>query len=381
MARTGPNQDINDPTTILEVNKFYYDKSVDFGDLKAISDSQDPDATGPPVTTVDIPLKLANGSTSLLDGSIVTDEFTADDPNLSVSVINTYIDLAERFRNYWELLRQSIVSLADFATTTTTAIPAIPSSPVSGQAGFTSGALSSIQYDYSAGVFEVDYPDTPTWSGHRPTDYNQNTYPQLLNELNNLEASVNTSSSVEVDEVYQWTNWFIESQGIPFAITRQINVSDTLSNLFTVDAVEIPNFSSTENLIVDLTADASYNRTVASGALIIVTEQVTSQSFVAMSGHNFSIGSLDFVEENITNYNSPGVTSVLVTTLNASHTREIIVPPNTSAYIRVFATVWGDIESSIGGAMDGTSSVSISYPGLSKSRGPTLASISWPTIS
>jgi len=206
MVRVGPNQDINDPTTILEVGKAFYDKSVDFGILNAVSNTQNPNATGTPIPTVIIPLKLENGSIYNLCCSRITNEFTVDEPNLNRSVINTYIDLAERFRNYWLTMRTILNDLNDYSDFDYTIVSphASGSNEYWGYVTGVSGSFGGKSHTAEFLTFATTMPDVPVWSGLGPVDYNYNTYPQLLNIINEINGSFTYSYLDNINEIYYW---------------------------------------------------------------------------------------------------------------------------------------------------------------------------------
>lgn len=206
MARVGPNQDINDPTTILEVGKAFYNKSVNFGTLNAVSTTQNPTATGIPTPTIIIPLKLENGSTHDLYCSRITDEFTVDEPNLGRSVINTYIDLAERFRNYWLTMRTILNNLNDYLDLDydTVSPHATGSNEYWGYVTGVSGSFGGKSHTEESLIFTTTIPDIPAWSGYGPVNYNYNTYPQLLNVINEIDGSFLYRYLENINEIYYW---------------------------------------------------------------------------------------------------------------------------------------------------------------------------------
>ena len=362
MARVGPNQDINDPTTILEVGKHFYDKSVSIGILRAVSDTQNPYASGSPTPTIIIPLKIIDGSTYDLQCSRITDTFTVDELKLSQSVINTYINLAERFREYWELVRLNILSLTDFGTVDPTPVDAIPSTGT-GDPHYTSGSLGGTHYEVMSTSFDTDVIDIPVGSGCGLTDYNYHTYPQLLNALSQLSASQNTAY-YSVDEIYYWLKIQEETPDIPPHGNSRIMAYDSFPQ---VGAIQIPNFSHTTNKIVTLTGSASYNRTAnlpAPHFYTVYQESVRTKSEVAIDNHDTDFSALSFITQEEQDNIPPGLywwnfsVSIAV-----NHNREIVIPPNKSAFIIFFAQVYAEIGQFVGvpGSlqMNGTSLIEI----------------------
>ena len=197
MARIGPNQDINDPETIINLAYLYQQMSDAKGDFLAQSNAQNPNAEGSPIVNVSIPFKILDGSTELLFGSdiLVDDgEFVYDTDLVSTATIVTYVDLAERFRDYWSTLNNVLGQLADFDFLQEEDIDpegpftvTIPTSQL-----YTRGTQGGTSHDHTSYSHSPTEPvETPEWDGVGPTDYNQLTYPQLLSAL----ADVGTTRS------------------------------------------------------------------------------------------------------------------------------------------------------------------------------------------
>ena len=102
--RVGPNQDINNPETLIALAYVFQRQSDDAGDLLAQYNAQNPDITsGPTIIDVSIPFIKTDGSTQLLHGDSIEpsgDTFSYNTNLVSNSTIVTYVDLAERFRDY-----------------------------------------------------------------------------------------------------------------------------------------------------------------------------------------------------------------------------------------------------------------------------------------
>jgi len=191
--RSGPNQDINDPTSLIELSYVFQQTSDSFGDFLRISDTQNlDDFDGDPIVNVSIPLLLEDGSTSEYFASGITtsgEVFIYDTSLWATALIITHINLPERFRDYWAEINNTINQLNNFVSSTD--IP--PEGPVIADLGDgrirTHGSLGG--EDFDLGIFDPTSPyDTPSWSGSGPVNYNSGTYPQLLNEITNLNISL-----------------------------------------------------------------------------------------------------------------------------------------------------------------------------------------------
>ncbi len=388
MARTGPNQDINDPTTIVDLAYQYQQSSDEFGILLAKSNTENPDASGLPIVNVSIPFKMVNGSTQFILGSSIDFDsgYIYDTALVSNATILTYIDLAERFREYWELLRSSLLLLNNFETLDESSVDEIPPTGMPGSlTGYTSGSLGGTQFELETTSFSVDVIDTPTWFGYGPTNYNQNTYPQLLSELDQLQGSANSVSQL-IDEVYYWVDVKQETTLHPITLNTLIVAGNIFARVspsvaFT-EAIQIPNFSDTESKTVNLTGSTSYVRTASStnpsDIFTSVDEGISIESRVAIDEHNTDLSSLSPVVESDSDeivsgfYAPPDSVSISV-----SHDREIIIPPNKSAFIIFISQCRGELTiSPKPGSMTGTSSITITTDDFTKNRS-TSASISF----
>ena len=187
MARVGPNQDINDANTLIELLLAYQTKSELIGNLLAQYLEEDITAEGPPIVNISIPRKLFDGSTQLLEGSDAK-LFNQDEISnaLSNSVLVTYVDLAERFRDYFEIFRETLLSISDTENTTEEILPSVPGEePFPGSYPTTLlGSEGGIETQIQTINFTISAPDIPAWSGSGPTNYNSGTYPQLF-QINN----------------------------------------------------------------------------------------------------------------------------------------------------------------------------------------------------
>ncbi len=358
MARVGPNQDINDPTTILEVGKFFYDKSVDFGILKAISDTENPSASGSPIPTVTIPLKLMDGSTYSLDCSRITDNFTIDEPKLGESVLNTYIDLAERFREYWSTMSNTLSSLNDFFDYSSISVsPHVSGSQTRfGYLTGVSGSFGGRNYTTDSVTFYISVPDIPSWSGYGPINYNYQTYPQLLNTINDTIGSSAYIHEEDIDAVYYWKRTYG---------TRRTTSPAGLFNMYAASAfdaqrdspfvgdigptrlklIEIPNVSESDMIInVKATADY-YGESLVGDATRSEFVQVRIVSGIGNFNGSGSVelDSTIYQEVHLDIFSG-------IRTINLSINEDIVIPPHKSAFITMdsivqsnLATVYGPL--------------------------------------
>ncbi len=355
MARIGPNQDINDPTTILEVGKLFYDKSVDFGILQAISDTGDPDSTGPPVIPITIPLKLEDGSIYDLDSSRITPEFTVDESRLRQSVLNTYIDLAELFRDYWSTLKDSLINLSDYhdvssSVITPVASGSIPPTPP-GFETHASGSFGGISYDIDSILFSTDYPDTPIWSGHTPTNYNHNTYPQLLNVMNDLSGSFVDNSIDPVEEIYWWDRFFGAKQSFGAsapALATVFRLHDRFQlpsgPLSSRDFLQVVNPSDTDDKIINISLTADYSG-FCGDVFASRSESVSLTILSSINDYN------SFSSDNTTSvFDSQSFEGSFSGTrnINLSISKEVTIPPNKSVFIRTLGRILTTTPTNVG---------------------------------
>ncbi len=198
MTRSGPNQDVNDPATIIDLAYQYQQDSDDKGNLLAQSNAQNPNVSGTAIIDISIPFKKTDGSTELLQGSSIDydEEYTYDSDLVADSTIVTYVDLAERFRDYWETLNNVLNQLNDYDYLQENDID--PTGPFTtvfpGSIIRTHGSLTGIAYEQdSYSHSPAASLSTPAWTGIGPTNYNQLTYPQLLSTLPPIEVQRNVS--------------------------------------------------------------------------------------------------------------------------------------------------------------------------------------------
>ena len=217
MSRVGPNQDINDPTTIIDLAYQYQQDSEDKGNLLAQFNAQDPSVSGSPIVNISIPFKKIDGSTELLEGSDISYDgsYSYDTSLVANSTLVTYVSLAERFRVYWETLNDVLDQLGDYDYSQESGVnPEGPyEAPRSGFSHFVGsyGGITFAETSYSH--LPSSKLDTPTWSGSGPINYNQNTYPQLLHELNGVSGQRSLT-----EETWDTIYWYYKNiADSPFA--------------------------------------------------------------------------------------------------------------------------------------------------------------------
>ncbi len=265
MARVGPNQDINDPTTIIQLAFEYQRVSDSFGVFLAISTEEDIDATGPPIIDISIPFRKLDGSIELLhatDIEKVSGKFIYDENLVSNAVINTYIFLAERFRDYWETLNSILSQINDWDTTNTSEID--PEGPivVSIFGGtLTHGSLGGTLYNKQSVFYSPSDPlPTPTWTGVGPTNYNHITYPQLLSEL----PGINQTGDVDSWETIYWYSQFVDNTGSQRSAESQFGKTE---DFFSIDKQYVQffndeSFSIFVSLSIDMSATFTTNSSI-----------------------------------------------------------------------------------------------------------------------
>lgn len=202
MTRIGPNQDINDPTSIIKLTKCFQTQSDLIGQFIAQSQMENPFFSGgSPITDVSIPFKRRNGTTTLINGSgIELDDYgnyIYDYAIVSDSILVTYIDLAERFRIYWTELNDALDQLDDFNYRQSIEDFSpyesepywLPAQPSGDGYWVMDGSLGGASYSGWLVHYYPDKQSEPIWSGNGPINYNEFTYPQLEQELTRISAS------------------------------------------------------------------------------------------------------------------------------------------------------------------------------------------------
>ncbi len=214
MARVGPNQDINDGTTLEDLRKVAEETSVWANDHdEANSAITSIKATGIRVSPVNdrlIPistlLQKQDGSSLAIDGFTTSGTFVQSNlDEYEDAVINTYIDQAERFRGYYDSL---VASARSWSPRSNGSISAITFSgvPIGVESGsLNEGAITTninyTQKDGYVGIIQSRIPSSIDWSGSGPVNYNSGTYTQLINEFTSLARTLSFSDSTKYADV------------------------------------------------------------------------------------------------------------------------------------------------------------------------------------
>jgi hypothetical protein len=209
-TRTGPNQDINDPTRIDDLRDAADSAAVMVGDT-------DPDGGPSPAITIQTPIRKEDGTTETYDR---TDPISYE--TWIETVINTYINLPERFRDYYSQMKDIIdgwagstsdvdyyfegYGLIDLETWSPTSC-LLTHKPTWYTIYFTmNGTYKNWRYtsaytkpspntwtNIKASLsWDIDPPEVsiPEWSGNGPTNYNYGTFPQLITAFSDLEDTI-----------------------------------------------------------------------------------------------------------------------------------------------------------------------------------------------
>ncbi len=333
MARVGPNQDINDANVLIELLLAYQTKSELIGNLLAQYLSEDINAEGPPIADISIPRKLFDGSTQLLEGSDAK-LFSQDEISnaLSNSVLVTYVDLAERFRDYFEVFRDTLLSISDTENRTEEIIPSVPGEePFPGSYPTTLlGSEGGIETQIQTIHFTISAPNIPVWSGSGPTNYNSGTYPQL-SKINDATNGGSEQSDETTREEYTWRT--IEG-------ARRLTGGDfTMFTQCRYATIEIPNFDNFPR-IVQITANATSSRTADEVPVGLHIANEFAQISLIYGIGNFGespvpVDEIIFIED--PNSHNGGIHVPLELNLSASLDESIEIPPNKSLFFGVAA--------------------------------------------
>jgi hypothetical protein len=328
MARVGPNQDINDPTTIIDLLYQYQQQSNSMGNRLAQSNTQNPGATGSSIINVSIPFKRTDGSTQLLYGSDISydDGYIYDTDLVEDSIIVTYVNLAERFRDYWETLNNVLDQLNSFYILQETNMD--PEGPTTINFGNyitrTHGSLGGTSYDlYSYSYSPSESLVVPNWSGEGPISYNRLTYPQLLSELQNLSIQLSTIQT-EWDTIY-WYDKFTDTGGSTRNASASFGKDEDYSTSPDEEYVQFYNYGSgtmeiTLSISISATFDTRFSTAYSSWAEIDDINVYPDPD----GGNKFLLSSyLSDSEEKL----SPGGTTTFF------HSRTVEIPPGKSAFI------------------------------------------------
>lgn len=348
--RIGPNQDVNDPTTLIEVGYEFNRISENIGTALAISNTQNPEASGSKITDIIIPLQTSSGVVDFDCKDITRDEeneefFHYDKILWSGGFINTYVNLAEKFRDYWNILNNTIDDLNVFSNTLTEQEGISLDDTGNGFPPWdlyvvSSGYLESASFS----LFEPSESfDEPIWSGIGPINYNSGTYPQLLSEVLRLE--VDTGLGIW-DEIYYWLNGrILNENNLGTANSESMQLEDDFVGInqsaSPIKWVQIHN-ETNSNKTINLQATSTYDR--ISTTAFQANESVIAESYVIISGISFNPGSSFFWysvsgvrETEIQSNSETNIAGPFPDSINMSvnHTREIVIPPDLSAFIQM----------------------------------------------
>jgi len=328
MTRSGPNQDINDPTTLIDLAYRYQQQSDQAGNLLAQSNAQNPNVNGSPIINISIPFRKSDGSIQLLYGEDIEfdTQYIYDNSLVSNANINTYIYLAERFRDYWEILNNVLNQLNDYDYVIEDNID--PEGPTiahlyGGQIR-THGSLGGITYrKKSYSHLPSESLSIPVWNGIGPTNYNQLTYPQLLNELQKINIQISVSEIIW-NTVY-WYDKLLDASGDSRGAWTRFGKHEQYGPPFNQQYVQIYNNESNTieiSLSIDISAtlDKRFTVSYASWAEI---DDVNSYPNPFGGWKHLLSSYISYSEEKL----SPGGTIVLSTN------RIIEIPPGKSAFI------------------------------------------------
>lgn len=325
MARVGPNQDINDPETLINLAFHYQQTSDDKGDFLAQSNAQDPNVSGPPIVDVSIPFRIQDGSTVLLRGSDISrddGEYIYDTDLVASAGIVTYVDLAERFREYWNLLNNVSGQLVDYEFSEDEDIEPHSFTTTIFDTTWEIGSQGGTSYNLGRYTHSPTEPsEEPEWDGVGPADYNQLTYPQLLTELTRVGTHVNeTILSWEEDYTYskstshggasvgftQHENFrherFREQQYVQFYNPGETDI--TISMSMTISSVFDTRFSANVTSWAEIQMRNVYPNPIAGFKSLLDSYQQTR----------------------IEHFRSDGP-------INISVNRTVVIPPNKSAFV------------------------------------------------
>lgn len=327
MARIGPNQDINDPTTIIQTAFEYQQKSDSAGNFLAQFNARNPNVTGSPIIDISIPFKMEDGYTQFLEGSNIDlddEKYIYDENLVSNSTLVTYVDLAERFRIYWATLNNVLDQLDDYSYLQETDIdPEGPFVVIIGGNTRTHGSLGGIAYDQESYYhLPSGSLSTPAWTGVGPTNYNQLTYPQLLNELYAIDIQQSSSSAIW-DTIY-WYDKNVDNSGDVRGATAFFGKERIISPI-DQQYIQFHNGGSSAieiemSINISATIDSRFSTSYSSWAEI---DDINSYPDPFGGLKSLLSSYISYTEEKL----SPGGTTTLSTT------RTIEIPPGKSAFV------------------------------------------------
>lgn len=200
MTRIGPNQDINDPTTLESLREYTEIVAVRATDHNNAyngitgnkSISPELDSTNIRIISISTLLRKVDGSDIEISGFVAIGISKQENLDLyAESVINTYINQPERFRNYYDDIISIIRSWSNrdngtpiITTFLTTQI--IDSDILDDHRGWAESNMKIQQKDGYATINQTEVPVSIDWSGSGPVNYNSGTYPQLISAFDDI---------------------------------------------------------------------------------------------------------------------------------------------------------------------------------------------------
>lgn len=333
--RVGPNQDVNNPTTLINLGYEFNRISEELGIALEIYNTKDLSASGDKITDIIIPLKLSNGNTSNYDTvniDFIGGSFDYDKDLWGTATILTYVDLAETFRDYWDTLNNVLDTIAG-PINSVTSTAGTTEGPIVINLGFgvirTHGSIKVTDYTLTTFHFEPSGSfSTPTWLGEGPTNYTYQTYPQLLSQISLLEPSTTIDSFDSWDTTY-WYDKFNDTTGSVIRCSVQFGKDRLFTSELEEEWVQIYNYEDTD-IEVDISASISVttsNGLSASAGVSSVAEigdlndfpDGISSSFASFQSDSTSVG-------------TEGGTA------STSQSRTITVPSKKSVFIRVVSS-------------------------------------------
>jgi len=247
MARNGPDEQVNDPTVIINTLGKIRILSDIIGALNGTSADQDFDLTRtggttgasaavvpgtfvPVISAPSIPIQLEVGGTSTYTSEYALGEplgksifnTIGDDGSqtpFAAGILDTYNFLAETFRVWWGELNAALL-MQDFQgihNTSSQAAGIITEGCTDGLSGDLTGAkiisdstrvVDSSEFDYSVVTFTlldggaIASQTEPSWLGSGPSSYFESTYPQISQALDDITPIVTVSTESGESEDY-----------------------------------------------------------------------------------------------------------------------------------------------------------------------------------
>jgi len=323
--RVGPNQDINDRDTLSEVSLAFNTISQNIGNF----------VDGEKIVDIIIPLKLTTGETYLLDTS-QSDAFTSE--VWSNTLIHTYIGLAEIFRDYWNILNDALGTIDDEFDNFI-----YSSSVESGELLHDlSSHLGGMRYLFYHFILDSLPGPEPEWTGFGPTNYNYNTYPQLLEAVNGLDPSYTISPLGWLEEIY-WYDTSTDDFGELVGAEAKFGIGHypiSESDLFGA-WVQLYNHTDSD-IEKTLSASISMSSTSISGSAASLNGTVRSDviiddiAFFGSSGDFPVIPPSEIYPSGVTQFDSIFL-GVGGGSISTTHNRIVTIPPQKSAFIRVLS--------------------------------------------